>query len=132
MNRLKEVEELKNNPQLFDERFNKLNENYTFESQKESYDFIKEHPGLLLILDEYSPCLNKYFPKGIFELEVSQDPEISEWVKLIIMVKVDEETFDNGCYEHLTFMRRHFRPLRRELNLMSEIMLMSMVEDELD
>ncbi len=127
MNRVKQVEELSNNPQLFDAKFKELYENYTFESEKESYDFIKEHPGLLLILDEYTPCLKKYFPKGIFELMVDIDPEIITWKTLILMVKVDEETFDNGCYEHLTYMRRHFRPLRRELNLMGEIMLMSMV-----
>ncbi len=128
MNRLKLVEELSNNHQLFNEKFNELYENYTFESEKESYDFIKEHPGLLLILDEYTPCLKKYFPNGIFELMVDTDPEIITWKTLILTVKVDEETFHNGCYEHLTFMRRHFRPLRRELNLMSEIMLMSMVD----
>ena len=127
MNKLKQVEELNNNIQAFNEKFNKLDDDYIFESRKESYEFIKQHPGLLLILEEYIPCLKKYFPNGIFELEVSQDPEIKEWVKLIIWVKVDENTFDNGCYEHLTNMRRHFRPLRRELNLMSEIMLLSMV-----
>ncbi|WP_406535399.1 hypothetical protein [Methanobrevibacter sp.] len=127
MNKLKQVEELTYNTQLFDEKFNELYENYTFESEKESYDFIKEHPGLLLILDEYTPCLKKYFPNGIFELTVDIDPEIITWKTLILTVKVDEETFNNGCYEHLTFMRRHFRPLRRELNLMGEIMLMSMV-----
>ena len=128
MNRLKLVDELSNNHQLFNEKFNELYKNYTFESEKESYDFIKEHPGLLLILDEYTPCLKKYFPNGIFELMVDTDPEIITWKTLILTVKVDEETFHNGCYEHLTFMRRHFRPLRRELNLMSEIMLMSMVD----
>lgn len=128
MNRLELVKELNNNPQFFNEKFNELYENYTFKSEKESYDFIKEHPGLLLILDEYTPCLKKYFPNGIFELMVDVDPEIITWKTLILTVKVDEKTFYNGCDEHLTVMRRHFRPLRRELNLMSEIMLMSMVD----
>lgn len=78
MNTLKYLEELKNNDPLFNGKFNELDKNYTFKSRKESYDFIKKHPGLLIIINEYTPCLNKYFPKGIFELYVSQDPEIRD------------------------------------------------------
>ena len=127
MNPLKQVEELKNNPKLFEEKFNNLDKNYTFKSRKESYEFIKKHPGLLVIIDEYTPCLNKYFPEGKFELYISQDPEIRDWVKLVLMVEVDKQTYDNGCYEHLTNIRRHFRPLRQKLNLMGEIMILSKV-----
>lgn len=127
MNALQQVKEIENNPKLFEEKFNALNNDYTFESKEESYEFIKKHPGLLLILDEYTPQLNKYFPNGVFELSVSTDPEIITWKTLILMVKVDKETFENGCYEHLTQIRRNFRPLRCELNLNGEILLMSRV-----
>ena len=32
MNKIEQVEELKNNPQLFNEKFNALDENYIFKS----------------------------------------------------------------------------------------------------
>ena len=127
MNPIQQVEELKNNPQLFNEKFNKLDENYIFESREDSYNFIKEYSGILLIIDEYTPCLKKYFPNGIFKLVLNTDPEIITWKKLIIYVNVDQETYDNGCYEHIRQIRRHFWPLRHELHLMSELKLMSRV-----
>ena len=127
MNKLEQVDELKNNLQLFNEKFNALDENYIFKSREDTYEFIKQHPGLLIIIDEYTPYLNEHFPEGIFELEVDVDPEIITWKTLIINVKVDKETYENGCYEYLTYLRRHFRPLRRKLNLMGEIMVLSMV-----
>ena len=80
-----------------------------------------------MIIDEYTPCLKKYFPKGIFKLEVNTDPEIITWKKLIIIVNVDKETYENGCYEHIKKIRRHFWPLRQELDLMSELKLMSKI-----
>ena len=106
MNKIEQVEELKNNPQLFNEKFNALDENYIFKSWEDTYEFIKQHPGLLIIIDEYTPYLNEHFPKGIIELEVDIDPEIITWKTLIINVKVDKETYENGCYEYLTYLRR--------------------------
>lgn len=125
MNLLKQVEELKNNPELFEEKFNNLNNNYSFESREESYNFIKKHPGILLIIDAYTPYLQKYFPNGIFELTLNTDPEISNWKTLILTVKVDKETYKNGCYEHIRHIRRMFWNIRTELNLMSELVLTS-------
>ena len=92
MNKLEQVDELKNNLQLFNEKFNALDENYIFKSREDTYEFIKQHPGLLIIIDEYTPYLNEHFPEGIFELEVDVDPEIITWKTLIINVKVDKET----------------------------------------
>ena len=125
MNQLEQLEEIKNNPELFEEKFNNLNQDYIFESREESYDFIKEHPGLLLLLEEYAIYLKKYFPYGIFELSVSIDPEIITWKTLILYVKLDKQTYENGSYELLTYMRRYYRPLRRKLNVMGEIVVIS-------
>lgn len=127
MNLLEQVEELKNNPELFEEKFNNLDNDYTFESREESYNFIKEYPGILLILDEYTPYLKRYFPEGILELSLNIDPEIVTWKTLILKVKLDKKTYENESYEQLTHMRRYYRPLRRKLNLMGEIMVLSEV-----
>lgn len=127
MNLLEQVEELKNNPELFEEKFNNLDNDYTFESREESYNFIKEYPGILLILDEYTPYLKRYFPEWILELSLNIDPEIVTWKTLILKVKLDKKTYENGSYEQLTHMRRYYRPLRRKLNLMGEIMVLSEV-----
>ena len=67
---LMQVEMLNKDNILFDEQFNDLKEFYIFDDEKEFYDFIKIHPGIILLLNEFKWDLEKFFPKGYFELKI--------------------------------------------------------------
>ncbi|HLP90653.1 MAG TPA: hypothetical protein VK184_18990 [Nostocaceae cyanobacterium] len=61
---------------------------YTFqaEHEKEIYDFINQHPGLIDLVSEAHPQIRNYFPNEKLTLEVVTDYEDPDWKKLVIYI----------------------------------------------
>lgn len=123
MDVLTQVEILNNDSELFDREFNKLKEFYILDSEKEVHDFIKIHPGIILLLNEFKISLKEYFPNGYFELKFGPDLSGTWFDLLELNVWVDEETFNNGACGHVNSINRKFRPLRRKLDLLGEVLI---------
>lgn len=123
MNELLEVDRLCNDSALFDEKFNNLKNFYSFFSEKEVYDFIKIHPGIIVLLNRFEHCLREFFPNAVFELKFVQDLS-GTWFDLITLnIWVDEYTFNNGSADNIRLLNREFWPLRNKLGLLGEVLL---------
>lgn len=67
--------------------------------------------------------LKSKFPYGEFELSIDRDFETSE-ESLIVDIKVDEYTFDNGVMESIHEINSRYRTLKQKLGVVSKIFLM--------
>ncbi len=123
MDKLEYVAILNNDSRLFGEEFGKLKNFYTLNNENEIWNFIKIHPGVIVLLNEYEKSLKKYFSDAVFELKF--DPDLSgEEVDLIVLTAwLDEETFNNGSMDIIYSIDYALLPLRRELNLLSAVLL---------
>lgn len=123
MDELEYVAMLNNDLELFANEFNNLKNFYTLDNEKEIWDFIKLHPGVIVLLNAYEKSLKRYFPDAVFELKFDPDSSGS-WFDLISLTAwVDEETFNNGSIEYIYSIDSELLPLRRKLNLLGEIVL---------
>lgn len=123
MDELKYVMMLNNDSKLFGDEFDNLKKFYTLDNEKEIWDFIKIHPGVIILLRAYKKSLEKYFSNAIFELKFDRDLSGS-WFDLIVLnVWVDEETFNNGSIDFIYSIDHELFPLRKKLNLLGAILL---------
>ena len=65
MDELSQIEKLNNNSKLFENEFENLSSFYNFNCENDVHDFIKLHPGIIILLNEFKPLLNQYFPLEI-------------------------------------------------------------------
>ena len=82
MDELDYVSMLNSDSKLFDDEFNNLKKFYTLNNEKEIWDFIKIHPGVIVLLNAYEQSLKKYFTGAVFELKFNPDLSGS-WFDLI-------------------------------------------------
>ncbi|WP_406535064.1 hypothetical protein [Methanobrevibacter sp.] len=129
MDYLNYVKQLEDDDNLFDKKFNELQSYYEIKSENEVYNFISAHRGLIVLLNELKPYLSQNFPNGEFSLRYSIDPEFDSLSNIILNVKVDRYTFDNGIMKSLRNIFFELRPLRKELDLLVELMLMPALLD---
>jgi hypothetical protein len=123
MDELLQVERLNNDEVLFEREFNNLKDFYILDSEKEIHDFIKINPGIILLLNEFESLLKQYFPDGHFELKFGPDLSGTWFDLLELNIWIDEETFNNGSSEHVRSINKQFRPLRRKLDLLGEVLI---------
>lgn len=119
---LLETENLKNNPQILNEEYQKLKEYYIFLENEKIYDFIRLNPGLIVLLKKFKPCLTAYFPNGQYELEIDEDPEF-DCTTLVLKIRVNNEQFNNGMMKKIDEINFSFVPLMQKMRLMNEILL---------
>ena len=117
------ISRLKNDEKFFNYEFNHLKEFYEFKDESEVYGFIEKSPELIIVLDEMKNSLKNKFPEAEFELLIDNDYEISEET-LVLDIKVDEYTFDNGIMEGIHAINGEFRLLNQKLGVVSKIFLM--------
>ncbi len=64
----------------------KLEQLYTFRDQEEVVAFLEEHPSLIAVLLEAPGKIEQYFGNVPLFLEVQVDPEISNYVHLLLLI----------------------------------------------
>ena len=121
---LQYIENLKNNDSFFEEEFSRLDDYYELSCKKEIHDFVRKNEGILLLLDAVKPGLEKYFQNDEYKLYVSYDPEIVDDVKLVLLINVSHERFQNGADDDLWKITLNILPLRRKINIFREFLLM--------
>lgn len=117
------IMKLKKEDEFFDKSFNDLKDFYKFNNYFKVYEFIKEFPQLIIVLKNMENSLKSKFPYGEFELSIDRDFETSE-ESLIVDIKVDEYTFDNGVMESIHEINSRYRTLKQKLGVVSKIFLM--------
>ena len=120
--------EINNNK--FEEKFLQLNEFYEFNKPKKVRCFIKKHENLLELLEKTKPYLKETFPHGEFELEVYCDLSGEGDHSLLINIHVDDETFNNGFSEKIHDVNTQIYPIKKDLNLLMERVLMPGVRNQ--
>ena len=68
MDELEYVSMLNSDSKLFVDEFNNLKKFYKLNNEKAIWDFIKIHPGVIVLLNAYEKSLKKYFSSAVFEL----------------------------------------------------------------
>lgn len=129
MNDLNFVNMLENDESLFDKKFNELTEFYHLRNHDKVLNYINKHKGLIILLNELKPNLIDNFPNAKFDLIFYTDPEVKELSHLILYVKVDDYTFDNGVMEDIDKIRLEFMPLRQKLGVMPNLSIMPALYD---
>ena len=115
------VKNLENDDELFDMEYDKLGDFYNLRHYDKVHGYIKEHKGLIVLLNELKPRLSETFPTGKFDLILNTDFEYPDWSFVVLYVKVDDYTFDNGVMEDIKKLSFDFIPLRRKLNVLSDL-----------
>ena len=93
---------------LFDFKFNELDEKFNLINPKDIHDFILRNDDLFEYLDEIIILLHKFFQNKNYCLEFSFDPEIQDLSQLIIYINTNELSFDND-WELLRKLNKEIR-----------------------
>ena len=120
MDELDFVKKLEEDEELFDREYDKLGDFYNLRHYEKVHDFIKDNTGIIVLLNELKPRLSKTFPTGKFDLVLNTDYEYSDWSIVVLYVKVDEYTFDNGVMDDINKITFDFIPLRRKLDVLPD------------
>lgn len=123
------VSRLENDIDFFNESCKKLGEFYNLRHYDKVLNYISEHKGLIIVLDKLKPPLTKTFPNAKFDLIVYTDHEYSNWSRIILYVKVDRYTFDNGVMEDIDKIDFEFIPLMQELGVMGNLSIFPALYD---
>ena len=120
MDELDFVKKLEEDEELFDREYDKLCDFFNLRHYEKVHDFIKDNTGIIVLLNELKPRLSKTFPTGKFDLVLNTDYEYSDWSIVVLYVKVDEYTFDNGVMDDINKITFDFIPLRRKLDVLPD------------
>ena len=120
MNELDFVKKLEEDEELFDREYDKLGDFFNLRHYEKVHDFIKDNTELIVLLNELKHRLSKAFPTGKFDLVLNTDYEYSDWSIVVLYVKVDEYTFDNGVMDDINKITFDFIPLRRKLDVLPD------------
>ena len=115
------VKKLEVDDELFDKEYDKLGDFYNLRHYWKVHDYISEHKGLIVFLNKLKPRLIDSFPTGKFDLILNTDFEYPDWATVILFVKVDEYTFDNGVMEDIDKIFFDFLPLQQKLGVMPNL-----------
>lgn len=109
------VNRLENDDALFENEFSKIQEDYPFQNHDEIHNFLSNHRGLIVILNEVRPLLEKYVPYASFHLELDVDPLFTP--QLLLVVKALDNDFNNGFKEDIKLINQEIDDLVLKLNL---------------
>lgn len=70
-----------------------LEQLYTFRGRTEVLQFLAKYPFLVPVLLEAPEKIRQYFPDSELFLEVEQDPQVIDWIMLVlsILMKLDPD-----------------------------------------
>ncbi len=85
--------------------------NFKLINKEEIIDFIKNHNGLLELIEKAFPLVRKYFPNYSYCLLYSIDPEIVNLEHLMLFINGNEEIYDEDSMK-LQMLERELRDLK--------------------
>lgn len=106
---------LENDDSLFEREFSKIKEQYPFQNHDEIHDFCSRNRGLIVVLNEVKPLLEKYVPYASFHLELDVDPLFTP--QLLLVVKALDHDFNNGFKDDVKLIDQEIDDLLLKLNL---------------
>ena len=109
------VNRLENDDVLFESEFTKIKDAYPFQDYDEIHNFFSKHRGLIVILKEVKPLLEKHVPYASFHLELDVDPLFTP--QLLLVVKALDYDFNNGFKEDIKVIDNEIDDLVLKLNL---------------
>ena len=62
-------------------------------NEDEIINFIVKNIGLMEIIEKATPIIKNHFPNNNFALEFDKDPEIPNFIKIVMDVKGEDESF---------------------------------------
>ena len=109
------VNRLEKDDNLFETEFDKIKKIYPFQNYGEIHDFFSKHRGLIVILNEVKPLLEKHVPYASFHLELDVDPLFTP--QLLLVVKALDYDFNNGFKDDIKLINQEIDDLVLKLNL---------------
>ena len=84
--------------------------NFDLVNKNEIIEFIVSNLGLIELIEEVTPIIKNHFPNNGLALEFDKDPEISSFNKIVLYVKVDDESFEDD-WEEIKKINKDIRKL---------------------
>ncbi|WP_405268973.1 hypothetical protein [Methanobrevibacter sp.] len=100
---------------LFENEFSKIKDIFPFQNYDEIHNFFCKHRGLIVILNQIKPLLEKHVPYASFHLELDVDPLFTP--QLLLVVKALDHDFNNGFKEEIKLINQEIDELVLKLNL---------------
>jgi len=110
--------DLLNDDEFFENEFQQIKNVFPMEDCQDIRNFLKNNPGVIIILNNVKPLLDKYVPYAKFHLRLDDDPLFTPQLQL--MVKAHKQDFENGFKEDIMKINYSIRPLISKLNLFYE------------
>jgi len=110
--------DLLNDDEFFEKEFQQIKNVFPMEDCQDIHNFLKNNPGVIIILNNVKPLLDKYVPYAKFYLRLDDDPLFTPQLQL--MVKAHKHDFENGFKEDIMKINYSIRPLISKLNLVCE------------
>lgn len=94
---------------LFNGRFNEI------------YNFLKNNPGIIVILNNIKPLLSEYVPYSQYYLKLDEDPIFVP--QLLLVVNAPRIEFGNGFKNNIQKINSFIRPFLLEFDLTAEFFI---------
>ena len=115
-----QLNKLESDEEYFESEFDNLKESYILMNPEEIHSFINENKRLILMLNAVLPILDSKISDADYYLEFFNDLSGDEGHSLLIYIRVDEETYNNGFYKTIMEIGRIMHPLRHKFHVLSE------------
>ena len=112
---------LNSDDELFGKQLSNLKKLYEIKDFDRISDLINEKRGLIIILNEVRPLLDKYVPYACFHLELDVDPLFTP--QILLMVEASKKDFNNGFKEDIYQINSIIRPFLLEFDLVCEFFI---------
>lgn len=112
---------LSDDDELFEREFGNLKDSYPMDNPNKIYNFLKDNPGIIIVLNEVRPLLSQYVPYAKFNLKLDDDPIFVP--QLLLVVNAPRNKFGNGFKGNIKKINSSIRPFLLEFNLGAEFFI---------
>lgn len=109
---------LTNDDRLFEREFENIKDLYPMEDSNKIYHFLKDNPGIIILLNNIRSLLSEYVPYAKFNLKLDDDQIFVP--QLLLVVNAPRNKFGNGFKDNIKKINSFIRPFFLEFNLGAE------------
>ncbi|MBQ6100474.1 MAG: hypothetical protein IJL02_11515 [Methanobrevibacter sp.] len=115
------INKLNNDEELFEKEFHNIKRTYPMDDSKKIHNFLKNNPGIILVLNDVKQLMDEYIPYSIFNLTLDEDPIFVPQLQLV--VKAPRDKFENGFKEDVRRINSAIDPFLLEFDLSVEFFI---------
>lgn len=107
--------------EFFENEFEQIKKFYLMGGCEDIHNFLKNSPGVMVILKNVKPLLGEYVPYAEFYLRLDINPIFIP--QLLLVVNAHKHDFENGFKDDIMKINYSIRPLLSKLDLNCEFFI---------